>query len=345
MNTHRVGEAADGLRRLLAGRAVLVAAAMAAIASGRTFAEEAETSRPVGDDRISQVSRLTAEVPLPDERPIRQPPARGTPWPAGENGQTVRDKLWIFACVAGADNEGWNLPGPSRMTPAEGAYYLGVPNLMMIRWNDKPPIPFDQYAVALRPLKRVVWSLVGSGGKTAEEGRKHALALPARFPNVVGFIMDDFFHRDGSGRLPPEELKNLRAQLTIGGRKRDLYVVLYSRQLELPVDEHLKYCDKITLWTWRSEELDNLEENFRRLESLAPNHGKLLGCYMWDFGNKAPMPVDRMKKQCELGLRWLGEGRIEGMIFLANTVCDLELEAVEWTRKWIAEVGDTPVGD
>ncbi|MFH1924052.1 MAG: hypothetical protein ABIP48_29715 [Planctomycetota bacterium] len=259
--------------------------------------------------------------------------------------EAVRDKLWIFTCVAGANNEGWNLPRPSRMTPAEGAYYLGVPNLMMIRWNDKPPIPFDQYALALRPLKRVIWSLVGSGGKTKEEGREHALGLAARFPNLVGFIMDDFFHRDGSGTLSPEELEDLRGQLTIGGHKRDLYVVLYTHQLELPVREHLKYCDKITFWTWRSEDLESLEENFARLESLAPDHGKLLGCYMWDFGNKRPMPVDRMKKQCQLGLRWLREGRLEGMIFLANTVGDLELEAVEWTRKWIAEVGDTPLGE
>ena len=88
---------------------------------------------------------------------------------AGEQKErTVRDRLWIFACVAGADNEGWNLPQPSRMTPAEGAYYLGVPNLLLIRWQNQPPMPFDQYAIALRPLKRVVWSMVGYGGKTGQ---------------------------------------------------------------------------------------------------------------------------------------------------------------------------------
>jgi hypothetical protein len=32
------------------------------------------------------------------------------------------------------------------------------------------------------------------------------------------------------------------------------------------------------------------------------------------------------------------------MRFVANTVCELDLEAVEWTRKWIAEVGDEPLG-
>jgi hypothetical protein len=47
-----------------------------------------------------------------------------------------------------------------------------------------------------------------------------------------------------------------------------------------------------------------------------------------------------MQKQCLLGLEWLRKGRIEGMIFLASCICDLNLEAVEWTRNWIREVGD-----
>jgi hypothetical protein len=36
----------------------------------------------------------------------------------------------------------------------------------------------------------------------------------------------------------------------------------------------------------------------------------------------------------------LREGKIEGMIFLASNICDLDLETVEWTRRWIADVGD-----
>lgn len=259
---------------------------------------------------------------------------------ASAEGRTVRDRFWIFTCHAGADNDHWGLPGKSRMTPAEGALYLGVPNLLLIRSNGIPAVPFDQYAIPLRPLKRVVWSLVGSGGKTGDEEREAALALPRRFPNITGFIMDDFFHHDGSGALAPEELDQLRKRLVIDGRRRDLYVVVYTHMMHLPLAKHLRYCDKITLWTWRSDDLKDLKRNFERLEKMAPKHGKLLGCYMWDFGAKRPMPLERMKRQCALGLEWLRQKRIEGMIFLANTVCDLELESVEWTRRWIAEVGD-----
>jgi hypothetical protein len=47
-----------------------------------------------------------------------------------------------------------------------------------------------------------------------------------------------------------------------------------------------------------------------------------------------------MKGQVELAYRWLKEGRISGMIFLATPNVDVGLEAVDWTRRWIQEQGD-----
>jgi hypothetical protein len=70
---------------------------------------------------------------------------------------------------------------------------------------------------------------------------------------------------------------------------------------------------------------------------MSPGKQRVLGCYMWDYGTGHPMPVELMQRQVELGAQWLREGRIAGMIFLASCICDLELEAVEWTRRWIAE--------
>lgn len=228
------------------------------------------------------------------------------------------------------------------MTLAEGAFYLGVPNVIMVRYANEPTPPFDQYAMALSPLKRVVWSIFGdstSSGNDLATARK----LSLRFPNINGVIMDDFFERtnkDGKKELAPYtpgQLADVRNQLKITGRKLDLWVVLYAHQLGLPVGEHLKQCDLVTFWTWHAQELANLERNFERFEKITPSGRRLLGCYMYDFGDKKPMPVSSMEKQCDLGLKWLQEGRIEGIIFLSNCLCDLGLEAVEWTRQWIRE--------
>jgi hypothetical protein len=155
-------------------------------------------------------------------------------------------------------------------------------------------------------------------------------------------MMDDFFDtRSGPvrGALTLDELDALQQRLKGGAAKLDLWVVLYTHQLDAPVAEHLKRCDVVTLWTWKAQELPQLQTNLERAERLAPGKRIVLGCYLWDYGTRKPMPVDAMRAQCEQGLRWLEQGRIEGMIFLASCIADLELEAVEWTRAWIREVG------
>jgi len=56
---------------------------------------------------------------------------------------TVRDRLWLFAVPADGPRlyyEGAGYRGGSRITPAEGAFWLGLPNLMFITqdWNNPP---------------------------------------------------------------------------------------------------------------------------------------------------------------------------------------------------------------
>ena len=259
---------------------------------------------------------------------------------------SVRDKLWLWGHDAGAHNDSWGLPKPSRITPTEAAFYLGIPNLIMVRYQGRPTLPFYQYALPFRALKRVVWSVVGASGQTDEEERAHVLDLAARHPNVIGLMLDDFFGSEQTSQghdlavLPPETLRDLRGQMIVGGRRLRLWAVLYEHQLERPLAPYLELLDVVSFWTWESEKLQGLESNLERLEKVAPKCGRVLGCYLWDYGNKRPMPLDLMRRQCELGMRWLRQGRIEGMIFLASCLCDLELDAVEWTRNWIAQLGD-----
>lgn len=261
---------------------------------------------------------------------------------------TVRDRLWIWGHEAGSHNTGWGLPGASRMTPLEGACYLGVPNLIMVRYDDKPTMPFDQYAIPFRALKRVYWSTVGAGGASGLEECRHVFELASRYPNIVGIFMDDFFHtpeRPGDlGVLSREEIRAMKEEAArVAGRPLKLGITLYTHQLDMPLAPYLALCDDVSLWTWRAPDLADLEGNFSRLERVAPGSDKLLGLYMWDYGLHQPMPLDAMARQCEIALRWLEEGRIAGMIFLASCICDLGLEAVEWSRAWIARVGDRPI--
>lgn len=259
----------------------------------------------------------------------------------------VRDRLWLWGHDAGSHDEGWRIPGTSRITPVEAACYLAIPNIIMVRYNEAAQPASVQYSVPFRPLQQVVWSIVGGGGFTARSDREQVIELAGDLPNMTGVMMDDFFTSEGAedslGTLSLDELRHVRDLLGAASRKLDLWVVVYDHQLHLPVGRHLELCDKVAFWTWEAQNLPKLEENFALVEAVAPSCAKVLGCYMWDYGAKRPMPLDLMKFQCEQGLRWLQEGRIEGMIFLASCICDLDLETVEWTRQWVAEVGSQPL--
>ncbi len=217
---------------------------------------------------------------------------------------------------------------------------MGIPNIIFLRYNDPLPIPFDPWAISFRPMKKIQWSITGAGGVNSKEQTDETLRIAKNYPNFSGFHMDDFFHDNGQGSMSVEDIKNLRVEIANVRKDLNLWVVVYTHQLDEPMNEHIKLCDGVSLWTWKPEDLVNLEENLAKLKKVIGDKKVMIGCYMWDYGAAKPMPVDRMKYQCELGYKLLKEGQIEGMIFIATNICDLELEAVEWTREWIKRVGD-----
>jgi hypothetical protein len=234
------------------------------------------------------------------------------------------------------------------MSPAEGAYYLSIPNIIMVQTGGDEAMyghfdpPLEQYTIALRPFKHILWSIAGSGGVTSADERGQVFALAQQTPNLAGVYMDDFFHEHGRmAALTLDELHASRQQLAALRRNLNLWVTLYTRQLGLPIADYLRLIDVVALWTSHPEDLANLESNVKKLEQLAPHSKIALGCYFVDYERKSSVPIATMKEQCEAGLKWLREGRIEAMVFLGNTVEDLGFEAVEWTREWVRKVGET----
>jgi len=294
-----------------------------------------------------------------------------------QRGVTVRDRMWIFTVFPGGDDnslEAGGFRGGSRMTPAEGAFWLGVPNLLLIRSNNTPRLPggeqwraktsFEQYAIAFQPLDRVVWSVVGSGGRGGMEELGPVIQLAKKYPNIGGVYLDDFIidvkkQPDGTvaGRpaIQPADLKAARERLKAVGRPMDVWITLYTHEIcpprktkspgfrpcVPPLAEFLDLFDVLTLWTWNADELPALEQNLEALERIAPKRCRIaLGMYLWDFPNRRPVPLDLMRHQCELGLKWLHAKRIHELIFLANTVLDIGAPSADFARQWIAQVGD-----
>jgi hypothetical protein len=265
------------------------------------------------------------------------------------------------------------------MTPAEGAFWLGVPNLLFIRSNSQPASPevevgrkktsYQQYATSFQPLDRVVWSVVGGGGEGGMRELPATLSLAQEFPNIRGIFLDDFVRPiprkkatdayTGRPAMPLADLRRLREQTKTNGRPLDVWVTLYTHEInperknkaipyrscEPPLADFLGDFDVLTLWTWDSTEIPELEANLLALEKIAPKKARIaLGLYLWDFQNKKPVSAELMKHQCDLGLKWLKEGRISDMIFLANTMLDVGMPSADFSRQWIKEHGGQKLG-
>ena len=182
------------------------------------------------------------------------------------------------------------------MSPAEGALYFGIPNIYMNQANagaeaklGRFDSPFEQYAVALRPFKRVLWGLVGSGGFTTAAERKEGLELIAKTPNFVGAHLDDFFTSETTGKpavLTLDELREIRQTLKAAGRPLEIYSTYYTTLLKFPLDDYVKLLDGVTFWTWKPEDLVDLASNVAKVKEMAPHLKVILGCYLVDFTKK-----------------------------------------------------------
>jgi hypothetical protein len=433
-----------------------------------------------------------------------------------EDRQTVKDRLWIWGHPEGSYNgPQWGLPGNSRITPLEAAAWMGIPNIILIHYGDEPKAPLSQYAIPLESASKVMWSVVGGGGRTNAELQAAVFDLAHRLPNLVGLFMDDFFHfrgnpkaqwlaplqtelpieleldlgetkqvsrvelgqsdapggkyrtaeftvsvrtdlggwmQVGGGKMPnaagelhnvsfephqvgavrisilgthdtgedrgcgftsirlyngggaalplddvelattsrlphkeltieermaifdgragehwadyglceprcildeapavaasltPSELAALRTRTGQAGQELGLGVALYDYQLSAPsVVRHLDLVDLVVLWHWQPKDLHSLPVNLSRLRELVPDKRLMIGCYMWDFHAGRELPIELMEYQCTHGLDALRSGEIDGIVFLASNLCDLDLSTVRWTKDWIARNGDASV--
>lgn len=301
---------------------------------------------------------------------------------------TVRDHLWLFGCPPDGDLdylENAGVRGGSRMTPVEGAHWLGVPNLLFVTQDNNRPRPqwteikwkakttMEQWAISFESMKQVNWAAVGSSGGGGLKTVPDIVQIAKRYPNFTGVYLDDFI-KDRSKRsdgayigkpaMTEEQLKSMREQLVKVSRPMDVWTTIYAYDLDPkhpeythcdpPLVESLKHFDVIVLWTWKSADLKDLEKNLERIEAVKPKHTRVaLGIYLWDYtgideNKKAdptyrfgkPTPLDLMDYQCNLGLKWLKEGRVCDLVILGNSHLDIGCPSAPWMRDWVKAHGE-----
>ena len=241
---------------------------------------------------------------------------------------TVRDRLWLFGVPADGPRlfyEGAGYRGGSRITPAEGAHWLGVPNLMFITqpWNQPPAMAREkawktvttkeQYAISFQSLKRVQWAAVGSGGLGGLAEVPDIVTLAKDYPNITSIYLDDFVTRPytkradgttvGTPAMTEAQLKSMRTQLGKAGRPMEVWTTIYTHEFdrkhrdfkdcEPPLADQMKHFDVVVLWTAKSADLRDLEKNLALLEAIKPKNCRIaLGIYLWGYWDKDPAKAD-----------------------------------------------------
>jgi hypothetical protein len=241
---------------------------------------------------------------------------------------TVRDRLWLFGVPADGPRlfyEGAGYRGGSRITPAEGAHWLGVPNLIFITqpWNQPPAMAREkawktvttkeQYAISFQSLKRVQWAAVGSGGLGGLAEVPDIVTLAKDYPNITSIYLDDFVTRPytkradgttvGTPAMTEAQLKSMRTQLGKAGRPMEVWTTIYTHEFdrkhrdfkdcEPPLADQMKHFDVVVLWTAKSADLRDLEKNLALLEAIKPKNCRIaLGIYLWGYWDKDPAKAD-----------------------------------------------------
>ena len=259
-------------------------------------------------------------------------------------GKTIRDRLWMWGhhadCCLTKSLHG--LPVGRRIDQAAACTWMGIPNCCIIRWCGLPKPPFDDYMRQFAPMRRLAWSITDGAPGTFDDKVKMAFEMAEKHPKISTFFLDDYFSapsfRQGSDRI--------RATAeAIHAKGRELAVVLYSQdRLKPEYREELSLCDTISFWVWKGKDLATQEADLQRArEFVGPGKKILLGLYMWDFGQACAIQPDAMRRQLDLAYRLLKNGTLTGLIFHSTFICDLGLEAVDISRRWIADHGEENV--
>jgi hypothetical protein len=270
-------------------------------------------------------------------------------YPAYED--NLQDRLWMWGHDPGVyDGAGncYNIPVSQPLSMAEGIRSMGIPNVCVIRGGT----PDAEYRRQFKDVKRIAWNLSAGSNSSYRALKDYVFGLREMMPNLVGYYLDDFFRFDdrpgfdktsetkpAPAALSLAEMKMLHKETVAYRRRLDLAVVLYTHQLCPAIKPFMRYVDVVSLWIWNGSDIQQIETNFRKYRSLAPDKPTLLGIYMWDFGGKKELSVEFMAKQLDYAYRLYKQGQIEGMIFHCTPLCNKGLVAVDYARQWIAKHG------
>lgn len=243
----------------------------------------------------------------------------------------LKDRLWIWGHPENSLKGYFGITKDSDVSPVEGAAYLGAGNIFYVPMGR--PTDRDAATLKMQSVSQVGWSM------EREENVLELIELKKKYPNITKAVFDDFFNPENIHtnftNYSVKKMLEMKEKLHEAGI--EMWVVLYTRLLENDIRTYLKLFDGVSYWYWHEASEEEFNQKIEWLFENTPGQKKMVGCYLYDFGNEREMNPETVRSQLDKNLQFIQEGRIEGIILHTNAVGGMGFAGYEEARKWVEE--------
>ena len=258
----------------------------------------------------------------------------------------LRERFWLWGHPEGRYNHMFGNEGESRMTPMEACLYLGIRNTFMVPVGIK--VDRRKYNKSFTTLKQVGWECYKAGENP--ELIEPIIEEARNFPNIGCVVFDDFKRENQYGYytdVPIENLEKVHKRLHENDvRPMDMWMVLYTKEFGINEDEdrafrkYIEPFDGVIMWTWEEKDKSLIPQKFEKFKKLTEGKRRMLGCYLYNFGESRQASGEAVKWQLDWCRERLLAGEAEGIVLHTNTMADLDYEAYDVAIAWLKEHGD-----
>ena len=220
------------------------------------------------------------------------------------------------------------------------------------------PMDFEvsrrKYNKSFKRLRGVGWDCFNAA--VSPEKIELLIEDAKNFPNIKVGVFDDFKNADEKDmpprykRFPIENLYNVIERMHNNEvRRLDAWMVLYTRlfgvdeQDDRDFQPYMDAFDGIIMWTWEEKNVANFEEKYKKFKEMTKGKRKMLGLYLYNFGEEKKATAKAVKWQLERYSELLKAGEVEGIVLHTNTMADLDHESYDACMEWLAVHADDEI--
>ena len=248
--------------------------------------------------------------------------------------ENLKNRLWIWGHPTNSLKGCCGLTADSDVSPMDAAREFGAAGVMYVpmgRTLDRAAINRE-----MADADMIGWSI---------ESKQDILDLieqKATFANLKLGVFDDFFSPENATRnytnYTVEELIDLRERMHAVGL--EMWVVFYVMQIgDDSWKPYFDVFDGVTYWFWHEPTDEEFDEKCEWFFGQTVGKKRLIGCYLYDFGNERPATARSVRYQLDRHQQFMEQGKTEGIILHTNAVGGMGLEAYGEAVRWCAEHG------